>query len=72
MGASIVATLIGRGQIADQINRLPSPADRVKQLRDIQYQAAEEEERAKRARIIAEDEGDEEEDEEEDDGDEEE
>ena len=70
MGASIVATLIGRGQIADQINRLPSPADRVKQLRDIQYQAAEEEERAKRARIIAEGEG--EEDEDEDDGDEEE
>ena len=70
VGASIVATLIGRGQIADQINRLPSPADRVKQLRDIQYQAAEEEERAKRARIIAEDEG--EEDEDEDDGDEEE
>ncbi|KAK0513906.1 hypothetical protein JMJ35_003628 [Cladonia borealis] len=70
VGASIVATLIGRGQIADQINRLPSPADRVKQLRDIQYQAAEEEERAKRARIIAEGEG--EEDEDEDDGDEEE
>ena len=70
VGASIVATLIGRGQIADQINRLPSPADRVKQLRDIQYQAAEEEERDKRARIIAEDEG--EEDEDEDDGDEEE
>ena len=70
VGASIVATLIGRGQIADQINRLPSPADRVKQLRDIQYQAAEEEEKAKRARIIAEGEG--EEDEDEDDGDEEE
>ncbi len=70
VGASIVASLIGRGQIADQINRLPSPADRVKKLRDLQYQAAEEEERAKRARLIAEDEG--EEDEDEDDGDEEE
>ena len=69
VGASIVASLIGRGQIADQINRLPSPADRVKKLRDIQYEAAEEEERAKRARLIAEDEG--EEDEDEDDGDEE-
>ena len=70
VGASIVASLIGRGQIADQINRLPSPADRVKRLRDIQYEAAEEEERATRARLIAEDEG--EEDEDEDDGDEEE
>ena len=69
VGASIVASLIGRGQIADQINRLPSPADRVKQLRDIQYEAAEEEEKAKRARLIAEDEG--EQDEDEDDGDDE-
>ena len=70
VGASIVASLIGRGQIADQINRLPSPADRVKRLRDLQYEAAEEEERAKRAKIIAE--GDGEEDEDEEDGDEEE
>lgn len=70
VGASIVASLIGRGQIADQINRLPSPADRVKKLRDLQYEAAEEEERAMRARLIAEGEG--EEDEDEDDGDEEE
>lgn len=70
VGASIVASLIGRGQIADQINRLPSPADRVKRLREIQYEAAEEEEKAKRARLIAEDEG--EEDEDEDGGDEEE
>ena len=70
VGASIVASLIGRGQIADQINRLPSPADRVKKLRDLQYEAAEEEERAMRARLIAEGEGDEDEDG--DDGDEEE
>ena len=72
VGASIVASLIGRGQIADQINRLPSPADRVKKLRDIQYEAAEEEEKAKRARLLAEDEGEEDEDEDEDGGDEEE
>ena len=72
VGASIVASLIGRGQIADQINRLPSPADRVKKLREIQYEAAEEEEKAKRARIIAEDEGEEGENEDEDGGDEEE
>lgn len=72
VGASIVASLIGRGQIADQINRLPSPADRVKRLRDIQYEAAEEEEKAMRARLIAEDEGEGDEDEDEDGGDEEE
>lgn len=72
VGASIVASLIGRGQIADQINRLPSPADRVKKLRDLQYEAAEEEEKAKRARMIAEEEEEENGDEEEEGGDEEE
>ena len=56
VGASIVASLIGRGQIADQINKLPSPADRVKALRDMQLDAMEAEEREKRARIAAEDE----------------
>lgn len=45
VGASIVISLVGRGQIADKINRLPSPADRVKRLRDLQFEAAEEEER---------------------------
>lgn len=56
VGASIVASLIGRGQIADQINKLPSPADRVKALRDMQLDAMEAEEREKMARIAAEDE----------------
>ena len=45
VGASIVISLVGRGQIADKINRLPSPADRVKRLRDVQYEAAEEEQK---------------------------
>ena len=63
VGASIVASLIGRGQIADQINRLPSPADRVKALRDSQYAAMEAEEREKMARKVAEDEGESEDDE---------
>ncbi|KAK4695059.1 hypothetical protein P7C71_g2621, partial [Lecanoromycetidae sp. Uapishka_2] len=71
VGASIVASLIGRGQIADQINRLPSPADRIKALRDSQYEAMEAEEREKMARKIAEDEGEGEEDEDEEGGDEE-
>lgn len=62
VGASIVASLIGRGQIADQINKLPSPADRVKALRDMQLGAMETEERYKRSRIAA---GDEEADEDE-------
>ena len=65
VGASIVASLIGRGQIADQINKLPSPADRVKALRDMQLGAMETEERYKRARIAAEDEAADEDEEEE-------
>lgn len=67
-----MASLIGRGQIADQINRLPSPADRIKALRDSQYEAMEAEEREKMARKIAEDEGEGDEDEEEEGGDDEE
>ena len=49
-----MVSLIGRGQIADQINRLPSPADRVKALRDSQYEAMEMEEREKRERMATE------------------
>ena len=72
VGASIVASLIGRGQIADQINKLPSPADRVRALRDMQYDAMETEERLKRDRIAEEDEEGGDEEEEEEDGDDEE
>ncbi len=66
VGASIVASLIGRGQIADQIHKLPSPADRVKALRDLQLDAMEAEEREKRARIAEEEEGEDEDEDEED------
>ncbi|KAL9100887.1 MAG: hypothetical protein Q9163_003798 [Psora crenata] len=59
VGASIVISLIGRGQIADKINRLPSPADRIKALRDSQLEAMETEERMKRDRMMAADEGEE-------------
>jgi len=62
VGASLVASLIGRGQIADQINRLPGPADRIKALRDAQMEQLEAEEKAKRARIAEEDEDEEDED----------
>lgn len=67
VGASIVASLIGRGQIADKISRLPSPADRVKALRDSQLGSMETEERERRAMIVAKDQASEDEDEEEDD-----
>lgn len=68
VGASIVFSLIGRGQIADQINKLPSPTDRIKALRDLQLSAMETEEREKRERIIRKERGEEDEDEEEDEG----
>ena len=66
VGASIVISLIGRGQIADKINRLPSPADRIKRLRDLQLSEMEQEERYKRDKMIARESGEEEDDEEDD------
>lgn len=72
VGASIVLSLIGRGRIADKLNKLPGPADRIKALRDSQLESLEQEEREKRARIVAEEEsGGEEEEEEEEEGDDE-
>ena len=65
VGASIVISLIGRGQIADKIGKLPGPADRIKALRDSQMESLEREEREKRARIVAQDEGGDEDEEEE-------
>lgn len=56
VGSSIVISLIGRGQIADKISRLPGPADRMKALRDSQLESLEYEEREKRARRVAEEE----------------
>lgn len=58
VGASIVVSLIGRGQIADKISRLPGPSDRLKALRDVQMENLEKEERVRRARIVAKDEED--------------
>lgn len=59
VGASIVASLIGRGQIADQINRMPSAADRVRALRESQMASLQQEEEEKRRRMIAKDEAEE-------------
>lgn len=71
VGASIVASLIGRGEIADKINRLPGPADRIKALRDSQVQYLSEEEKATKANLIVKEEGEDEDEEDEDeDGDE--
>ncbi|KAK4986729.1 hypothetical protein LTR50_005107 [Elasticomyces elasticus] len=58
VGASIVVSLVGRGQIADQIGKMPGPADRIKALRDSQMQALEDEEKARRARTVKEEEED--------------
>lgn len=41
VGASIVASLIGRGQIADLITRPPGPADRMRALREQQLEQLE-------------------------------
>ncbi|KAH0293176.1 hypothetical protein M436DRAFT_81254 [Aureobasidium namibiae CBS 147.97] len=64
VGASIVMSLIGRGQIADRINKLPGPADRVRALRDAQAQQFSEEEDAKRNKALSKKDEDEEDDEE--------
>lgn len=56
VGASIIISLVGRGQIADKIGKLPGPADRIKALRDSQAEQLENEETARRAKMIANDE----------------
>jgi hypothetical protein len=63
VGASIVVSLIGRGQIADKIGKLPSPADRIRMLRYSQEELVSEEEDARRKFLGSEDDGDEEEEE---------
>lgn len=67
VGAAIVVSLIGRGQIADRIGKLPGPADRVKALRDAQMKELEEEEMQRRAKVVAKDEDDDEDDDEDED-----
>lgn len=50
VGASIVASLIGRGQIADLITRPPGPADRMRALRESQLYQLESEDAESKAR----------------------
>lgn len=66
VGASIVASLIGRGQIADLVTRPPGPADRMRALRDAQLEQLEAEGAEEKARTASQQgDGDEEEEEEE-------
>lgn len=67
VGVAIVVSLVGRGQIAAKLNRLPGPADRVKAIKDYQYEAFEEEERYKQRMAVEKSESGEDEEEEEDD-----
>ncbi|USW52893.1 hypothetical protein Slin15195_G062120 [Septoria linicola] len=60
VGAAIVISLIGRGQVADRIGRLPGPADRVKQLRDQQAEQQENEEEQRRKFLASKDDEDDE------------
>lgn len=61
VGASIVISLVGRGQIADRVGKLPSTADRIKALRESQAMEAEKEEAERREKMVAEDESEDEE-----------
>lgn len=56
VGASIVVSLIGRGQIADRVGKLPGPADRVRALRESMSEKLDEEEMERRANMIGKDE----------------
>jgi hypothetical protein len=64
VGASIVISLVGRGQIIKADANLRDPAGYLKQDRDMQWEALEREEKERLAKMVAEDEGKEEEEEE--------
>lgn len=56
VGSAIVASLIGRGQIADRISRPSGPAEKIRELRDSQAKSFEEEEEARRREQVDKDE----------------
>lgn len=62
-------SLAARGQIADKIHNMPSPADRVKALRDSQLEALEQAEIEERALRAAQEDAEEEEEDEDGEGD---
>lgn len=47
VGASIVVSLIGRGEISDKVGRMPGAVDRVKELREGSEERLAEEENAR-------------------------
>jgi len=61
VGASIVVSLVGRGQIVKQDGTLKSATDYIKADRDAQWEALEREEKEKRAALAEEEEAEEEE-----------
>jgi hypothetical protein len=62
VGASIVISLVGRGQIVRHDHAtMKSPVDYVKEDRDAQWEALEREEKERRAKLVAADEEEEEE-----------
>lgn len=67
VGSAIVASLIGRGQIAGHVEGNPGTADKVREFRAAQSQLIEEDESARRDFLGDEAEADEEEEEEDDD-----
>ena len=56
VGASIVASLIGRGQIADLVSKPVGPADRLRQLREQQLAQLEEEDAENKERSMGDEE----------------
>ena len=56
VGASIVISLIGRGQVISPQGRLPGPAEKMKALRDSQWENLEREERERRRAMVEADE----------------
>ena len=63
VGASIVVSLIGRGQIVEYVGHASGPAEKIKALRERQMEFLEQEERERKNRIVEEDEEEEEEEE---------
>lgn len=67
VGASIVISLVGRGQIIAHDGKLPGPYDKMKAMRDAQWDSLEKEERERRKAMVEKDEAEEESDDEGDD-----
>lgn len=67
VGVSIVASLIGRGQIADLVSKPIGPAERLRALRESQLAQLEADDAENKARAAAEEEGGDEDEEEDDD-----